>query len=139
MFVTVLLFSLLSLTTTVLSLICVDALNATTGNSRCKHCIHLSTFSFGTRSTTQKIRTHKSPDNQLTHQRVLHLTWKHLRSIYLFCLKAKLVSCCLPSAAPPPPAVDTCTPVDHEHQGLQPLHQRHQSPENKSRKGQASG
>lgn len=44
-----------ALPTTVLSFICVDALNATTGYSSCKHCIHFSTFSCGTRSTTQNM------------------------------------------------------------------------------------
>ena len=48
--------------TTVLSLIWVDALNATTGNSCCKHWIHLSTFSFGTRSMTEKIKFNKTHD-----------------------------------------------------------------------------
>lgn len=126
--------------TTVLFLICVDALNATTGNSSCKHCIHLSTISFGTRSTTHRIKhnvqsTHFSFNTLQTKNLLIcvcvpncKLTCRHLMSIYLFCLEPKAASCCLPSAAQPPPAVDTCTPVDHEHRGLLSLHQMHQLP-----------
>lgn len=51
------------------------------------------------------------------------------KSIYLFCLKPKVISWCLLSAAQPPRAVDTCTPVDHERRGLLLLHRMHRLPE----------
>lgn len=123
--------------TTVLSLICVAALNATTGNSCCKHCIHFSKFSLGTRSATEnQTTTTQSPDSPFFLQ-MITLDQKHAQHclcfvvlcIHLFCLEPKAVSCCLPSAALTVPAVDTCNPADHERRVLLSLHQTHRWPE----------
>lgn len=56
------------------------------------------------------------------------LTCQHVTSIYLFCLEPEAVSCCPLSAALPPPALDTCSPVDHERQGLLSRRRMHQLP-----------
>lgn len=125
--------------TTVLSWICVDALNATTGNSCCRHCIHRSTFSFGTKSTRSRtaditysanIKRFELIDHKIWNQYILQSTRQQFTFIYLFWLKPKSVSCCPASGAQPPPAVDTCTPLDHEHPGLLLQHQTHRLPEN---------
>lgn len=57
---------------TVLSLICADALNATTGNSACKHCIHLSRFSFGTKSARKAVKQQHVTDETTLFRNQTH-------------------------------------------------------------------
>lgn len=131
--------------TTVLSLMCVDALNTTTGNSFCKYLIHRSRFSFGIKSRRKKkTTTVKHSSTFQMRQPICHQAWVmqalnckltstfiYLFIFYLFCSRAKAVSCCRPSAAQLLPAVDTCSREDHERRGLLSQRLKHQWPEKK--------